>query len=188
MISIEYWKLLGKSLLFVFILTFFTNWVCAQNDTLIHKPRFNSIQKTTLYSAILPGLGQINNKKYWKLPIIYGLLGYTAYNVVQSNTSYLLFKDAYTNKINNTLPTPDPYSGFSTASLKANRDYNRKNRDLFILFTFVIWGLNVVDAHVDAHLQQFNINDNLSLSLDPQLQSSFGQNSTSLVSLKLKLK
>ena len=125
----------------------------------------------TRRSAMLPGWGQIYNKKYWKLPLVYGGLGLTAGVFFYNVKNYKLLRLAYIYKID-TLPANDVlidprFRGFSAASIRTNRDLFRQNVDYSVLFFILFWGLNVVDATVDGHLKQFDVNENLSLQIKP---------------------
>ena len=123
----------------------------------------------TKRSAMIPGWGQIYNKKYWKLPLVYGGLGITA-GVFQYNVkNYKLLRLAYMYKIdtisaNDALIDPR-FKNLSANALRSYRTAFRQNVDYTVLFFIAFWGLNVVDATVDGHLKQFNVNDNLSLQL-----------------------
>lgn len=132
-------------------------------DTLLHSP-----SRAALYSAILPGLGQAYNKKYWKIPIIYGLGGTLGYFIGFNNNLYLEFKSSVEAK---TLRDGegDPRPFISTQSAIRNRDYFKRNRELLILLTLLLHGLNVVDATVDAHLKSFDVSDELAIKIEPQL-------------------
>lgn len=117
--------------------------------------------KAAFYSAILPGLGQAYNKKYWKIPLVYGAIGATLYFYSANNTKYHDYRDAYKNRL---AGIPDQkYDYLDDSRLIAAQKYYRRNRDLSLLLSFAFYVLNVVDANVDAHLGQFNVNDNLSL-------------------------
>jgi hypothetical protein len=123
----------------------------------------------TRRSAMIPGWGQIYNKKYWKLPLVYGGLGITA-SVFQYNVkNYNLLRLAYMYKIdtisaNDALIDPR-FKNLSANALRSYRTAFRQNVDYTVLFFIAFWGLNVVDATVDGHLKQFEVNDNLSLQL-----------------------
>ena len=123
----------------------------------------------TKRSAMIPGWGQIYNKKYWKLPLVYGGLGITA-GVFQYNVkNYKLLRLAYMYKIdtisaNDALIDPR-FKNLSANALRSYRTAFRQNVDYTVLFFIAFWGLNVVDATVDGHLKQFDVNDNLSLQL-----------------------
>ena len=123
----------------------------------------------TKRSAMIPGWGQIYNKKYWKLPLVYGGLGITA-GVFQYNVkNYNLLRLAYMYKIdtisaNDALIDPR-FKNLSANALRNYRTAFRQNVDYTVLFFIAFWGLNVVDATVDGHLKAFEVNDNLSLQL-----------------------
>ena len=118
--------------------------------------------KAAFYSAVLPGLGQIYNKKYWKVPIVYGglAIGYYFYN--DNNNKYKEFRNIYKRRLEGY--TDDRYFGiYSDAVLiNAQRTFER-NRDISTAVMIGFYVLNIIDANVDAHLMQFNVNDNLSL-------------------------
>jgi Family of unknown function (DUF5683) len=126
-------------------------------------------RKATRRSAMIPGWGQIYNKKYWKLPLVYGALGITAGVFVDNVKTYKLLRLAYIYKIdqdttNDALIDPD-FKNLSTAAIRSYRNSFRQNVDYSVLFFIVFWGLNIVDATVDGHLKAFDVNDNLSLQL-----------------------
>lgn len=132
-----------------------------------HSPR-----KAAIRSAILPGLGQIYNRKYWKVPIIYGALGISGAVLAYNLTNYRALKVAYRAKYNATLSPPDSSEWskirpdllpIDMNALRSYRDEFRRNIDYSILAIILLWGLNVVDATVDAHLKAFDVNPDLSL-------------------------
>jgi hypothetical protein len=137
--------------------------------------------KATLYSAILPGLGQVYNKKYWKLPLVYGALGIPAYLyfynkewykktayalAVLVNGSYLTSPDSLSKVDSKLLPF---ISAGANNSLLNYRNEFRKDQDYSALFFLLFWGLNVIDATVDAHLKQFDVSPDLSLEIKPAI-------------------
>ncbi len=138
----------------------------------IHEPRV-----ATIRSAVLPGWGQVYNKKYWKLPIVYGALGITAYVFFDNIDFYQKIRYAYS--VAQARDTPnfikvDPrllplVENNDLASLRSNRNSFRSNIDYSVLFFIFFWGLNVLDATVDAHLKGFNVSDDLSLRIKPRL-------------------
>jgi len=132
----------------------------------------HSPKKAAIRSAILPGLGQIYNKKYWKVPIIYGALGISGAVLAYNLTNYRALKVAYRAKYNATLNPPDSSEWskirpdlvpIDMNALRSYRDEFRRNIDYSILAIMLLWGLNVVDATVDAHLKAFDVNPDLSL-------------------------
>ena len=133
--------------------------------------RHHSPKTAAIRSAILPGLGQIYNKKYWKLPIIYGALGISGavfnYNLKWYKKTRYAYKVLYNNDTANfskvdPLLQPLLTSGNANA-LRTYRDGFRRDIDYSALISLVLWGLNVVDATVDAHLKPFDVSKDLSL-------------------------
>ncbi|WP_425562800.1 DUF5683 domain-containing protein [Litoribaculum gwangyangense] len=129
--------------------------------------------KAAFYSAILPGLGQAYNKKYWKIPIVYGAIGTGIYFYVTNNKEYNRYRDAYKSRLagftndefyldiqGNQLSTPR----VTTEGLERGQKFYRKNKEISLLITFGLYALNIIDANVDAHLLQYNVDENLSLA------------------------
>ena len=118
--------------------------------------------KAAFYSAILPGLGQAYNKKYWKVPLVYGAIGTSLYFYLDNNKKYRAFRNAYKDRLAGRA-NPD-YDYLDSDRLIAAQRFYQRNRDLSLLITAAFYVLNIVDANVDAHLGQFNVNDNLTLN------------------------
>jgi Family of unknown function (DUF5683) len=119
--------------------------------------------RVAIMSAVIPGLGQIANKKYWKLPIIYGATGVLIYFIKTNNSEYDKFKKALIYRNDNDSMTVDDYPRFTNDDLTVRKDYYRRNRDLSYIFAGVLYTLNVIDAYVDSQLMNFDISDNLSI-------------------------
>jgi hypothetical protein len=117
--------------------------------------------KAAFYSAILPGLGQAYNKKYWKIPLVYGAIGVSLYYYTDSNQKYNQYRDAYKRRLEGY--TDDEFSYLDKDRLIAGQKFYQRNRDLSALFVVGFYVLNIIDANVDAALIQFNVNENLSL-------------------------
>jgi len=120
--------------------------------------------KAAFYSAILPGLGQAYNKKYWKIPIVYGAIGISMYYYIDSSQKYHQYRDAYKRRLEGFYD--DEFSYLDDTRLIAAQKFYQRNRDLSALFVVGFYVLNIVDANVDAALIQFNVNDNLSVRPD----------------------
>jgi hypothetical protein len=141
----------------------------------------------TIRSAIAPGWGQITNKKYWKLPIVYGALGTTGYiffrNIKQYKEANAAFKNASDNNPLNDGEIPEPYYSVRTQPerIKNFRNQVRQNVDYSVLFFVLFWGLNVADAAVDAHLKTFDVSDDLSLHIKAGYSELAKTNGVSLV-------
>ena len=128
--------------------------------------------KAAFYSAILPGLGQAYNKKYWKIPIVYGAIGTGVYFYINNNKEYNRFRDAYKRRLAGftddefyfsqgvQLATPR----VTTERLEDAQKFYRRNKEISLLVTIGLYALNIIDANVDAHLLQYNVDENLSLS------------------------
>ncbi len=201
-----------KPILFLFFLLLFGSSLLAQKDTLIlkdtgilqpnkkvkakkEKVRFISIDTSKPYnprvaimrSAVLPGWGQFTNKKYWKMPIVYGALGTTAYiffrNINQFKEANNAFKNAIDRDTSNDKFIPEPYYSVrnNPERIKNFRNEVRQNVDYSVLFFIAFWGLNVADAAVDAHLKTFDVSDNLSLQIKPGYSPMANTNGISLV-------
>jgi len=126
--------------------------------------RFNPT-KASLYAAVLPGLGQIYNKKYWKLPLVYGGMFATGYAI---NYYQGLYKD-YKEQLFYILETGDSESqeGFTESQLRPAIDQARRERDFFIIIMAGVYILQIIDANVDAHLKEFDVNPNLQVKFSP---------------------
>ncbi len=120
--------------------------------------------KAAFYSAILPGLGQAYNKKYWKIPIVYGAIGTSMYLYLDNNKKYNSYRDAYKRRLAGF--NDDQYQFLDDSRLIQAQRFYQRNRELSLLFVIGFYVLNIVDANVDAHLIQFNVNDKLSLQPD----------------------
>lgn len=117
--------------------------------------------KAAFYSAILPGLGQAYNKKYWKIPLVYGAIGTSLYFYLDSQKKYNSFRDAYKRRLEGF--SDDKYSYLDNSRLISGQKFYQRNRDLSSLFIVGFYVLNIIDANVDAALLQFNVDENLSL-------------------------
>lgn len=148
------------------------------------KERVFSPRKAAIYSAILPGLGQVYNKKYWKVPIVYAAVGIPVYLFFDNKNWYnrtryalaIINSPNYPNNGGDSLAKVHPQlqnlvRNKADNALQNYRNEFRRNMDYSILFTLLFWGLNVVDATVDAHLKGFNVSDNLSLKVKPAILS-----------------
>jgi len=139
-------------------------------DTVIENSReFNPLSpsKAAFYSAILPGLGQAYNKKYWKIPFVYAALGSGIYFYNSNNTNYNRVRTAYKLRIND---KPDEFDGvngnpyLSKDALESAQKSYKKDRDLSLLVTAGLYILQIIEASTNAHLLQHNVDDNLTIN------------------------
>ncbi len=132
---------------------------------------YHSAKKASLYSAVLPGLGQAYNKKYWKIPIIYAGFGTLIYFIGVNGGEYRNFKDAYNivaagDSANYDNEYVEKYDA-NLDQLREGRNYYRRNLELNYILTGLLYILNIVDASVDANLYDFDVSDDISLRLEP---------------------
>lgn len=130
--------------------------------------------KAALLSAALPGLGQVYNGAWWKVPIIYATGGVLGYFIIDNNNKYQDFRQAVIQRRDST----DQYVNHliyglqrtnGTQNLRYSRDFYRRNRDLTIILSVGAYVLNIAEAYVHAHLKEFDVGDDLSLRLQPGL-------------------
>lgn len=149
-------------------------------DTVTHAPQKSVLGLDTLgkkynpkrammRSAILPGWGQWTNKKYWKIPIIYGALGVSAGVFFYNLKTYRLLRQAVIYRASGThadsMRVDPQFVYLSTQSIRLYRNAYRQNIDYSVLAFLVLWGLNVVDATVDAHLKAFDVSPDIGLKI-----------------------
>jgi hypothetical protein len=131
-----------------------------------------SPRKAILYAAILPGLGQIYNKKYWKLPLVYGGFYAIGYAINYYNSLYTEYKGYLFFNLENGLAgenQENPQIGRTTGQLRTIVDKARRERDFMIIMMGGMYLLQMVDAHVDAHLKEFDLNPRLQVSIEPTM-------------------
>lgn len=152
-------------------------------DSVVVKKKVHSPRKATIRSLIIPGWGQVYNKKYWKVPIVYGAIGFPAYLFTYNRKWYNKTKYALSIIANNRYTGPAAADSLAKVdqqlkifveqkelgSLVNYRNEFRRDMDYAILFTILMWGLNVVDATVDGHLKGFDVGDDLSLKVRPTI-------------------
>ena len=133
---------------------------------------------------MIPGWGQIYNKKYWKVPIVWGGLGVLVYAVDFYNQGYTQFRS----ELFGVLQSGDTFSpsGYNESQLRTLTDAYRRQRDFFVVLTGIFYLVQLVDAHVDAHLKEFEVNPRLKISLRPQIENSPLTGATSGLALTLR--
>lgn len=181
-------------LILTFLFTHLADIHAQKNDSLVISDKAKNIKSTTSdsvkiklhspkkaawMSAALPGLGQIYNKKYWKLPIIYvgfGVIGYLGYDFYSKFSKY---KSSYMYRMGYDLSRKDYFPEIeSTDLLYQNLSYYRRNFELTCIIGSLFYVLNIIDASVDAHLYKFDITEDLSMKIEPEvIHYSFLRNS-----------
>jgi hypothetical protein len=168
--------------MFVMITSFGQDSVVVERDTLIvekqdtlltksYATRYNP-RKALLYAAILPGMGQIYNKKYWKLPLVYGGFISIGYGLNFYNKLYREYKHELFINLEMGLGENDVRSGTPTTTrgYRVAVDRAKRERDFMIILMGGMYLLQIIDAHVDAHLKEFDLNPNLQVSVEPLLE------------------
>jgi hypothetical protein len=142
-----------------------TDTVIKNDSARVHSPKL-----ATIFSAVVPGLGQAYNKKYWKIPIVYAGLGISTYFLLDNHKEYKRTQKALAARLDENPETVDndfTDPRYTNELLADRKDYFRRNRDLSAIIGIMIYVANIIDADVDAHLINFNVDDNLSLNLLP---------------------
>ncbi len=156
--------------------------LAAQEDTLLVAPAGEIIVQEDLgykpydalaparaafYSAVLPGLGQAYNGKYWKIPIAYAGLGIGVYFYITNDQQYDRYRSIYKRRIagfrDDEFIGPGDQERVSTDGLIRAQRFYQQNKEISLLVIVGIYALNIIDANVDAHLQQFNVSEDLSI-------------------------
>lgn len=130
--------------------------------------------KAAFYSAVFPGLGQIYNRRYWKVPIVYAAIGTGIYAYVYNDDLYDRFRTAFKRRRAGFID--DEFYGDIPGSpildeqdLQSSQERYQRDRDLALLITIGLYALNIIDANVDSHLKQFNVDEDLSIQIQPYL-------------------
>ena len=129
--------------------------------------------KAAFYAAAFPGLGQVYNKDYWKIPLVYGALGSTIYGAIRNSNDSERFRTAFKLR---TAGRQDEFSSVDENGVITNilsddalidaQDQLRRRRDLFILISVGVYVLQIIEANVDAHLSQYDVDDDLTFTPD----------------------
>ena len=166
----------GILLFLLFVFSFpCGKWCTAQENSVVsdslhikkHNPR-----TATISSALLPGLGQVYNGKYWKVPLIYGAGGALVYAFQYNQSKYLQYREAYDAGDINEIYIIDGYPR-TYDQLPLGRDYYRRYRDISLFGLIGVYLLNIVDAMVDAYFTRFDISDDLTMHIEPAIVDNF---------------
>ena len=142
-----------------------------ERDTLTWRER-HSPRRATILSAVIPGAGQIYNRKYWKAPIVWGGLGVCYYFINENNKQYHRYRDAYLALVDGDPATIDEFNGqFTGPQVRGVMETYQRWRDLSYIAIAGMYILNIVDASVDAHFVRFDVSPDLSLNVGPSLQT-----------------
>jgi hypothetical protein len=125
----------------------------------------NRPAKAAFYSAVIPGLGQVYNKKYWKVPLALAAVGIPIYVYTVNDKEYNRIRDAFRIRLaggtNDEFSNPDGTPSITTEGLERAQKASQRNKELSILITAALYVLQIIDANVDGHLSQFSVDRNL---------------------------
>lgn len=158
----------------------------AKQETILVKK--HSPTKATLYSTFLPGFGQVYNKKYWKVPIIYGLGAFFVYNITSSHSQYTDFRDALNARQDSTITETNYVGVYSDSQLRTRKDFYKRKRDINFIYVLLLYSANIIDAAVDAHLIDFKVGEQYIMSLEPTFFPSASVSSSIGLSLTVNIK
>ncbi len=143
------------------------------------KVKRHSVGRAVWMSAVLPGLGQVYNRKWWKVPIIYAGFAGLGYAIGFNADKFNTYSSAYRLRVDGDTNTIDEFADtYSESNLVTLKDFYKRTLDLSIIFTAVLYALNIIDAAVDAHLFEFDVSDDLTMRVDPVLKLSQNRSET----------
>lgn len=139
--------------------------------------------KAALFSAIVPGMGQVYNNRWWKVPIVYALIGGSAYFAINNHREFKKFDYVYTRKtdpaklegshaydnVKDTAGVYQDFGAYSIENIKYYATYHRDWRDKLVIITVLMYAANIIDAHVDAHLKSFNVSEDVAMRVRPNI-------------------
>ncbi|HKK88870.1 MAG TPA: DUF5683 domain-containing protein [Saprospiraceae bacterium] len=142
-----------------------------------------------ILSLVIPGAGQAYNKKYWKVPLVYGALGYMGWRISENRQTYQDRRDAYIAVVtgDSSIPIAPELQGLPANSLRILRDNSKKQLESNWIFLVLTYALNGIDAYVDAHLLEFDVSEDLSLNVDPALLNNLSTQNATPNTLGLKI-
>ena len=172
-----------KNNFIIIILLNFSLITIAQDQ--LNKKNINILRpsKAAFYSAVFPGLGQVYNRKAWKVPIVFSAIGISGYAYDFNKKKYFSYRNAYKRRLAGF--SDDEFQGLilNNERLLDGQDFYRKNKDLSMVFLVGFYFLNILDANIDAHLLDFNVDENLSFQAYFENDAIFSQN----LGLKFKI-
>lgn len=120
--------------------------------------------------SLIPGGGQLYNGKYWKVPVVYAVMGVVGGFTYNYHKEYIYYRDEYRLRLNGATEGLNPdLASMTTENVYAYESYYRRNQELGLFVFILCYGLNIVDAIVDAHFSTFNISDDLTMQLQPRV-------------------
>ena len=204
-VSFTFWKKGNNKLFgllsFILLLSLSTTTLAQKADTSLYTE--NTVNSAVLdtaktnhspklagwLSTALPGLGQAYNKKYWKVPVIYVAFGTITYFLIDNNTQYQKYREAYILRTDDDETNDDIMPRYTVENLRVLKNKYWKKRDFDVILLAVVYVLNILDAVVDAHFYTYDISEDLSLHINPVVKPviGFGSSNSSMAGLSLSL-
>lgn len=168
-------KFISIILLFAFISVFaMPQTSFSQNYTDTIKVKTHSPRKASIYSAILPGMGQVYNRQYWKVPVLYAGIATLTYFFIFNTDKYHTYRNEYIARINNDSTSLNTsYVLYSDNTILQLKNYYQRNLEFTYIVAGLVYLLNIIDASVYAHLFTYDVGNDLSLRIDPMLNNNF---------------
>ncbi len=154
--------------------------------------RFKHSPKKAALLSLIPGGGQIYNKKYWKVPLIYAAGGAAVYFAANNYKNYQLFRNTLISRVDSNSNKIDNFPNITTAGVQSEMETHQKNFELLVIASIAVYAIQIVDATVDAHLMYFDVSDELAIQVEPRLMNLNNliyhpQQPTASIGLSLKL-
>jgi len=143
-------------------------------------------RKALFYAAILPGMGQAYNKKYWKMPFVYGGFGFLLYVDAFYQSEYLKYREQLFEVVNNPSSGGVSPEGLTEDQLRTLVNQAKRERDFFIIITGFWYILQMVDAHIDSHLKEFDLNPKLQVKIEPMMENNLQMGRSTGIALKIR--
>ncbi len=143
--------------------------------------------RAAMLSATLPGLGQIYNRKYWKVPIIYAGFGTLIYYVDVNSREYNKWRKAWLARVDGNPNTVDDFPLHSTDVLERAMDFYRRNLEITYILAAALYLINILDASVDAHLMNFDVGESLTLGVQPAIMPAMANHINSMHGTQISL-
>jgi hypothetical protein len=143
-------------------------------------------RKALFYSAIVPGMGQAYNKKYWKMPFVYGGFGFLIYVDAFYQSEYLKYREQLFEVVNDPSLGGVSSEGLTEDQLRNLVNQSRRERDFFLIITGFWYILQMVDAHIDSHLKEFDLNPKLQVRIEPLMENNLQMGRSTGVALKIR--
>lgn len=149
--------------------TVLTDTAAPVKDSIRIRKKFQpDAKRAGLYAALIPGMGQLYNRQYWKMPIVYAVMGVPLYFAIKRNDEYNRYRSAYISRLTKGNSSTDEFQGILTeTAIKQYQDEAKQSRDMMIVYTVIGYTAQILEAISGAHLKNFDISKDLSMQVSP---------------------